>query len=372
MDMAASSREERRILFHPVVHPVPGGSAPGSSGGAAVGAAGDPSAERGGEVVARHSLSALPDGGVELVRAVGDGGGLVSTLIARAADAGALVEVFADIPLARQLVRGDGGDTALSWTLEPSGLDSDGDGPEPLAEGYRARLQLQHVLAAVGPLCLSIDVSTGAGMPADVLLVTRSDWSDHLRETLASGALAPWRHPVARTLSVAPRRPDPEATTMLAALPDDVLAVLGPQWRPLVWQGARWKGVQRLIGREPGRSARASDFAAAALAHLASVIDASPSRYHERHAAARRRVWLRRLKPAMALLAILAVMPLSWLFVSRGGGEMHPLVLGLSPLMMVGVVLMSTREIPVLEIPPLPRPLAPDRWHVAVGEEGGR
>ena len=72
-----------------------------------------------------------------------------------------------------------------------------------------------------------------------------------------------------------------------------------------------------------------------------------------------------------ALLAILAVMPLSWLAVARGGAEMHPLVLGLSPLMMVGVVLMSTREIPVLEIPPLPGPLPADRWRVAGGAGGG-
>ena len=342
VDLPASSREERRILFRPVSH----------------------EDEAGGTIVSRHSLSALPDGGVELVRAVGDERGLVSTLIARAADADALVDTFAAIPLARQLVREAGYSAALSWTLEPTGHDA-GEAPGAAEEGGTARLELRHVVGAVGPLCLVIDASTGAGMPADALLVTRSDWPDHLRERLASGALSPWRHPVARTLAAPSRAPDAGAGALLAALPDDVLAVLGPEWRPLVWQGNRWKGVQRLIGREPGRSRRVRAFAADALAHLASVIDDSPSRYHERHAGARRRVWLRRLKPAMALLAILAVMPLSWLFVSRFGAEMHPLVLGLSPLMMVGVVLMSTREIPVLEIPPLPRPLAADRWRGA-------
>ena len=242
------------------------------------------------------------------------------------------------------------------------------DVPGTADEGDIARLELQHVLGAVGPLCVAIDASTGAGMPADVLLVTRSDWPDHLRDTLASGARSRRGDIRSRARSVPhPRAPGEEARTLLAALPDDVLAVLGPEWRPLTWQGDRWKGVQRLVGREPGRSPRVRAFSRTALAHLAAVIEDSPDRYHERHAGARRRVWVRRLKPAMALLGILAVMPLSWLFVSRFGAEMHPLVLGLSPLMMVGVVLMSTREIPVLEIPPLPRPLAADRWRAGEG-----
>ena len=141
-----------------------------------------------------------------------------------------------------------------------------------------------------------------------------------------------------------------------------MLAVLGPEWRPLVWQGTRWKGVLRLLGREPVRSERAAKRTVAALAHLARVVDAGAGRYHAHHGAARRRVFVRRLKPVMVLLAIIAVMPLSWLLVTRTGVGMHPMVLSLTPLMMVAVILMSAREVPVLELPPFPRPLPADRW----------
>lgn len=332
IDAAATERARRRIVFRP--H----------------GASDD------GALHALHTLTVLAGGEVELARAVAHApSGLVSTLVASADDAEALIETFRRIPPTRQIVREGDVVAAESWTLEPN--DERG--------GSGARLALQQVVGRAGPLFLIVDVSTGAGMPADVLLAARADWTDHLRETLASGATVPQRQTAAQlllaTLPVAPADgAEPEAP--LAALPDDVLAVLGPSWRPLVWQGTRWKGVLRLLGRDPERGERASRRVRDALHHLTGVLSETPRRYHARHAAARRRVFLRRLRPAMALLAILAVMPLSWLFVARGGVEMHPLALGLTPLLMVGVVLLSAREIPVLEIPPLPRPLPDERW----------
>jgi len=337
IDLAATDRAARRIAFHPRVW------------------SGDETLH------ALHTLTVLPDGDVELVRAVArDAAGPASTLIARAAAVDAVIGAFDEIAPTRQIV--DDGDVvaAVDLTLEP--LDEQGS--------TGARAVIQQIVGQVGPLSLMVDVSTGSGMPADVLLVERATWTDHVRETLASGALAPARHFAARhLLEILGRegtRADPLFATVppspLAALPDDVLAVLGPEWRPLVWQGDRWKGVLRLLGHEPGRGARAEQRSLRALAHLAAVIGSSPARYHAQHAAARRRVWARRLRPALALLAILAVMPLSWLLVARGGAEMHPLALGLTPLLMVGVVLMSSREIPVLEIPALPRPLDEGRW----------
>ena len=304
-----------------------------------------------------HALHVLADGGVELVRAVAHvPSGLVATLaaVAEEADVEALVATFGRIPPSRQIGRaGESAVAARSWTLEP----------DPAG----ARLELRQVVGRSGPFVLVADVSTGAGMPADVRLVRRDDWSDHLPAHLADGSTVPQRRTAARRLLASLRLPAPErgaapAGTPLAALPDDVLAVLGPDWRPLRWHGDRWKGTLRIPGREPLRGERAAARIDAALAHLERVVARPPADYHRRHAAARRRVFLGRLRPALALLAILAVMPIAWLLVARGGVRMHPLALGLTPLLMVGVVTLSAREIPVLEIPPLPRPLAPDRW----------
>jgi len=339
IDPAASDRAARRIAFHPSV-------------------------DTEGELHVLHALAVLADGDVELVRAVAHArSGLVSTLIASAADAGALVETFGRISPTRQIVREGDTVVAASWTLEPVEGHPDGE----------ARLELQQIVGRVDPLVLIVDVSTGAGMPADVLLAATADWTDHLRETLASGATVPQRQAAARrllaTLPPAGRTAEPErsatpdpSVALLAALPDDVLAVLGPAWRPLVWQGSHWKGVLRLLGREPGRSSRAEEHVGGALVHLGTVVSEPPSRYHARHAAARRRVFVRRLRPMMALLAILSVMPLAWLLVTRGGVRMHPLALGLTPLLMIGVVLSSAQEIPVLELPPVPRALPDERW----------
>ena len=342
IDPRATERTRRRIVFHPRVR------------------------SDDDTLHALHTLTVLAGGEVELVRAVADApSGLVSTLIASASEAGPLFETFERIAPARQIRRAGDTVTAESWTLEPTSGPT--NGPADDSDAGTARLELQQIVGRSGPLVLIVDVSTGAGMPADALLARHGDWTDHLRETLASGATVPQRQAAARHLLASlPARPagreTPDAAALLAALPDDVLAVLGPQWRALVWQGTRWKGVLRLLGREPARAERASRYAREAVRHLANVAAEPPTRYHARHAPARRRVFVRRLRPAMALLAILAVMPLSWLFVARGGVEMHPLALGLTPLLMVGVVLLSAREIPVLEIPPLPRSLAEGRW----------
>ena len=332
VDLAASDRDARRILFRPVADAADGA------------------------LVTLHSLTVLPDDdGVELTRAVGHPEGIVTTLSARADDAETLLAPFAAIAPERQIERDGERLLGGSWTLEPVGED--------------ARLELRQLIGLVGPLCLVVDVSTGASMPADVLLCAREGWHEQLRATLANGATTPQRQPLARrlhaTLTDAARRRDPspaEDGAVLAALPDDVLAVLGPEWRPLAWQRRRWKGVLRLLGREPDRSERALAAASEALAHLEQVLDEPPGRFHARHAAARHRVFLRRLRPALALLALFAAVPLGWWLFGDGQTRLHPLALGLTPLLMVGVIALSAREIPVLELPPLPSPPVGERW----------
>jgi hypothetical protein len=121
--------------------------------------------------------------------------------------------------------------------------------------------------------------------------------------------------------------------------------------------------VLRTLGKAPKRTARAEAYLQQALTHIAQTLAQPPASFHEQLQARRWRVYVRRLQPLMLFLAILALMPLSWLFVSRGELVLHPLALGLTPLLMVGVVVLTAREIPVMEIPPRPQPLDSRFWN---------
>jgi len=150
-------------------------------------------------------------------------------------------------------------------------------------------------------------------------------------------------------------------------IPDDILAVLGPQWRPLRYQGDHWKGVLRQLGNWKSRTTKAERYIDDALSHLHDTLSKPPGQYQDAHAQARWQVYMRRLQPVMVLIGILALMPISWLLVSSGTVGIHPLALGLTPLLMVGVVALTAREIPVMEIPPRPQTLNSSAWQPITG-----
>jgi hypothetical protein len=303
--------------------------------------------------------------------------GVVSTLNAVVTDVDAALDVFDAIPLTRQLsVQADSAQ-ARSYSLESI----------PGSQKAASELKLRFVCAQVAGLELQVDTSTGGAMPADVRVLIKGQHVNYLREILADGEDSPLRHRAAQTLIKAATpsntqdveklrgndlSPILNHSSYIAAsnanapnvrkLPDDILAVLGPQWRPLVNQGDHWKGVLRKLGQEPRRSKRAETRIQEAIDHLHRTLSQPAELYHEQQHQARRKVFVRRLQPVMLFIGILALMPISWLFVSGGGAQMHPLALGLTPLLMVGVVAMTAREIPVMEIPPRPVPLNAGFW----------
>ncbi|MFK7892705.1 MAG: hypothetical protein AB8B63_17965 [Granulosicoccus sp.] len=321
----------------------------------------------------------------QVTRVIAHANGLISTLTAIVADTDAALEAFEKIPHRRQLFIHDAKQIAMSYTLE---AQDDAEVPTGV-------LQLRYVCARVHGLELRVDVSTGRAMPADVRLLLNGVPCDYLRETLADGEDSPLIHRAGRRLiaqatqhgyarsgdtSVSPleksTESDPAEVTgtfaepiAIKKLPDDILAILGPQWRPLVYQGDHWKGVLRQLGSGTKRTERAENFVKSAMDHLANTLSTPPSRYHEKFGKARWLVFLRRLKPIMFLIGILALMPLSWLFVSEGGMQMHPLALGLTPLLMVSVIALTAREIPIMEIPPRPSGLPSDFWSAAQGNQ---
>lgn len=313
-----------------------------------------------------------------ITRIVAHSCGLVSTLSAVVSDIEAALAAFDTIPTSRQLDIGDNYVLALSYTLESV----------KNAASDTSQLQLRFACARVSGLDIRIDTSTGAEMPADVRIMMVRKPSSFLRETLADGRDSPLLHrsgyelvrlagnkhspsqqdgsskeSVARSDSEPSAKPDPARFQQTVnKLPEDLLAVLGPQWRPLVNQGDHWKGVLRKLGKGVQRTVRAEKFIHSALHHLSTTLSQPPAKFHDHFKQERWQVFVRRLKPVMVFVGILAMMPISWLLVSEGGVRMHPLALGLTPLLMVGVIALTTREIPIMEIPSRPAPLGADFW----------
>ena len=198
-------------------------------------------------------------------------------------------------------------------------------------------------------------------MPADVRILTIGKASTYLRETLADGSNIPLDHRAAHRYRL--KALETHINSTAPKIPDDILAILGPQWRPLRFQGDHWKGVLRQLSKLESRTIRAEKFILEAIEHLHNVLSTSPELYHPTHNKARWQVYFRRLQPVMVFIGILALMPISWLFVSSGTMTIHPLALGLTPLLMVGVVVLTAREIPVMEIPAKPNSLPANAWN---------
>ena len=301
-----------------------------------------------------HALEVNDDDKQLFTRIVVHSSGLVSTLTAIVEDLQAAFDTFTQIPLERQLQIDAQHVVAFSYLLSPD---------------YRhkqsvAVLQLRFACAHVAALQLRVDASTGGGMPADVRLLAQGKASAYLPETLADGTDLPLDHRAARAHRL--EALSAPADSRQTDLPDDILAILGPQWRPLRSQGDHWKGVLRQLTSLDKRTARAERFIMQALEHLHDTLVETPALYQQRHGRARWQVYIRRLQPVMVFVGILALMPISWLFVSSGAMTIHPLALGLTPLLMVGVVALTAREIPVMEIPPRPTPLAANAWDTSI------
>jgi len=276
--------------------------------------------------------------------------GLVSVLSAVVDQASVAAAIFEKIPLDRQI--SDTGRYTVARSFKVS--------PDTRHENDTAILQLRFVSAFVNGIQLRIDTSTGGGMPADVWMLPQGATSTYIRDTLADGGDIPLDHRSAKR-----RRNESLASSAnrsMPKLPDDILAVLGPQWRPLRFYGDHWKGVLRQLGKHETRTTKAETYIDTALDHLHTTLLASPLDYQPKHSHARWQVYLRRLQPLMLFIGILLLMPISWLFVSSGTMSIHPLALGLTPLLMVGVVVLTAREIPVMEIPPRPDMLSAAAW----------
>lgn len=314
VDMAASDRAERRLLFRPQRHEAPGAGAVLQETlelSAGLGAA---------HTLTRHlcalvgSLApSVVDGattaaGDHAAEDAADDPPLVATLQAQGEDLGALLDAVQALPPATQFHRG---------------------------EGYLAAHSLRTEAGAT---------------PYPVRGEVRLDATPGLRLVL--------RPPRVRGPSVEVELTDGRAA--LPALPDDLFAVLGRGWSPLVRWRQGWRGTLRVRGSATQRQQRALQWLHKAGAHLARTLAEPPARYHTRLRVARWAVVAWRSLPIALGVGVCVA---AWQVQVRelASESMLKVIANIAPPLML-LTFFAMPELPRVEIPPLPRARRAASW----------
>jgi hypothetical protein len=297
LDLAASNRIDRRLLFKPIEH-----------------AATSPAAPALRETLQLEILDADQR---RLTRVLALAGGLEARLQTEGRDAAELLARLESVALSCQFRAGPGYAVALQHRLEPA------PGSRP-AGARTTGLILTGAAAQVGGLALGMRVPQIRGYEA------------HIEVAAAAGDTI--------------------------RLPEDLLAVQGWPWARLSPVSAGWRSVLRLRSKEPERSPDAETKIEQTVQHLARTLAEPPQRFHELHRRARWKVSLRRGFPLLFCIALIAgaasvpalhLDPDSWLRMA---------IFNSPPLLLL---FFGMGEMPVIEIPPLPRPLAEAAWREA-------
>ncbi len=238
--------------------------------------------------------------------------GLEAELEATGSDAGALLARLAAVPVQRQWRQGPGWVMALSHRVTGS-TDAAGGGLQPT----RVAVQL----------------------PGFRLRWTPPPVHSRLGELRLAAA-------------------DPQAR-----LPEDLLAVLGYPWTRLVAMDGAWIAHLRQRGNGLGAFAQVEQRLVRTAEHLAATFTAPPALFHRRHWGARWRVTGRRSIPALLSLGLVGAAAAVPQLTLAPESVLRMLILNAPPLLLIGFFCL--REVPRIEIPPLPRPLRQAAWQAA-------
>ncbi|MCF8016627.1 MAG: hypothetical protein K9L65_13215 [Chromatiaceae bacterium] len=255
-----------------------------------------------------------------LRRILTDDSGLSSTLEIEGADAGLLLEQVEAIAVERQIIAVEGVHIARSYRLQ-----------SVAASEHRPahwRLQLTTAEARAEGTVLTLNAKTGRKMPADIEL-------------------------------------DGQAEQRLQ-VPADLFAVLGWDWRPLRPLGKFWRGSVRIAADEPQRTADAESKFSRAVSHLAKTLRSDPADFHARWQSARWRVTFQRAIPVLIGIGLMGSAPLIQLFSLEDASLARMLIFHAPPMLLIGIFMM--RELPVIEIPPMPRRLVGRDWIIDDGK----
>jgi hypothetical protein len=143
-------------------------------------------------------------------------------------------------------------------------------------------------------------------------------------------------------------------------LPEDLLAVQGWDWARLVPNKAGWTSRLRLRGAALRRTATAEQALLRVAGHLVATFADSPGHFHDRHRPARWAMVLRRAIPSLtAVLMIVGALLLPAVTDTRSAGLW--MALQYLPIALLAMAF-SLQELPQFEIPPLPRRSQAARW----------
>ena len=145
-----------------------------------------------------------------------------------------------------------------------------------------------------------------------------------------------------------------------ATLPEDLLSVLGLDWSRLSRHSGGWRATLRLRGGGAARGLDAEAKFRRGIEHLAAVLAAPPAAFHAQFKRARWGVSLRRAVPALVCVGLIGAAAAVPLLKLGSGSVFRMLIFNAPPILLVW--LFAMRELPRIEIPPLPRPLPDTAW----------
>ena len=303
VDLSASDRAARKLVFKPVDHAAAGVTCPG--------------------LRETLQLEGAGAGRWRLKRLLTLPCGLQSALEAEGPTPAELLARVAAIPQQRQVLAGAGFVVAKQLRLESRVPLT----PEALADAAAlaaAPVLMHQATAQVDGLRLQMKVSPVKGISGEIDIESTDDAA-----------------------------PD---------LPDDLLAVLGWSWARLIRRQQGWTTRLRLRGEGFKRCRDAETKLELAVHHLAKTLAEPPARFHDQRVGARWAVVVRRTLPLLGSAGMIAA---AFGFAKlepdlAQDSVLRMLIFHAPPILLV--ILFSLNELPRVEIPPLPRRPRGDSW----------
>lgn len=298
VDLPASDRAARWLAFRPRAHAAKPGAHPA--------------------LTETLQLDAADPGRLVLTRRLSGPAGLQADLVAEGTDGAALLARLDAVPPGRQWQQGAGWRSATSHrVIGPA--DAPNQGLQPIA------------------------------MHAELGAAAAGAWHLHWQPPPVHSRLGP--------LQLQPPPGVVPAEGRLPPLPEDLLAVLGHAWTRITPRDDGWHGFLR---QRPQGWAEVEARLARTAAHLAVTLGAAPVAFHDRHAWARWRVVARRAVPALVSLGLVGAAAAVPRLALDSDSVLRMLILNAPPLLLIAFF--CFREVPRIEIPPLPRALRQPRW----------
>ena len=144
------------------------------------------------------------------------------------------------------------------------------------------------------------------------------------------------------------------------APPEDLLAVLGWNWKPLRRNRQGWRSAVAIARNEPRRTHDCEQKLAQTVEHLALTLSAPPAQFHARHPAARWGCFARRIAGITIVLGALALGPIIMFMDLSRDSVLRMLAFNAPPILMFAMF--AVREIPIMTPPPLPGPVPDAAW----------